>query len=62
MSENEQNRHANAQLQRELAELEDPRVKYQTMLDRWWHERRTIEVEAERIRQQLNPYGLKIWD
>jgi hypothetical protein len=45
-----------------LLSWKTPRVKYQTMLDRWWHERRTIEVEAERIRQQLNPYGLKIWD
>jgi hypothetical protein len=39
----EQNRRAHAQLQRELAELDTPRARYQAQLDRLWWERHAAD-------------------
>ena len=61
MSDNEYNKRANAQLQRELAELETPGAKYQATLDRWFGEQRAIAAEERRIRQQLDEFNLGLY-
>jgi hypothetical protein len=56
MSDNEYNKRAHAQLQRELAELETPRARHQAQLDRIWWERRALEAEERRLKRALDPY------
>jgi hypothetical protein len=62
MSDSEYNKRAHSQLQRELAELETPRAKYQQILDRWFGERRAIAAEERRLKRDLDPYGLGLYD
>jgi hypothetical protein len=56
------NRRAHSQLQRELAELETPGARYQAQLDRWVGEQRAIEAEERRIKRDLDPYNLGIYN
>jgi hypothetical protein len=58
----EQNKRAHTQLQRELAELDTPRARYQAQLDRWFGERRAIAAEERRIKRDLDPYNLGLYD
>jgi chromosome segregation ATPase len=62
MSGSEQNRRAHTQLQRELAELDTPQARYQAQIDRIWWQRREAEAEERRIKRQLDPYGLGLYD
>jgi hypothetical protein len=62
MSDNEYNKRANAQLRRELAELETPGAKYQATLDRWFGEKRAIAAKEARIKRDLDPYNLGLYD
>jgi hypothetical protein len=45
MSDNEANRRHYARIQQEYAELDDPRVKAQMQLDRWWESQRDLDFE-----------------
>lgn len=62
MSDSEYNRRAHAQLQRELAELETPRARYQAQLDRWFGEQRALAAEEQRMKRGLDPYNLGLYD
>lgn len=62
MSESEYNKRAQAQLQREIAELDTPHARYQAQLDRWFGEQRAIAAEERRLKRDLDPYGLGIYD
>lgn len=62
MSDDEHNQRAHAQLQRELAELENSRARYQAQLDRFWWERRAAAEEERRMKRHLDPYGLGLYD
>lgn len=62
MSENEErNKRAQAQIEREIAEASTVRARHQALLDRMWREQRAIAEERKRLERQLNPTGLKIW-
>jgi hypothetical protein len=50
-----------ARLQQEYAELDDPVVKVQLQLDRWWQSERDEAAEYHRLMRELNPTGFKIW-
>lgn len=56
------NRRAHARMQQELAELDTPQARYQAQLDRLWWERRAAEAEERRLKRQLDPYGLGLYD
>jgi hypothetical protein len=43
--DNTANKNYYRRLQQEYAELDDPRVKAQMQLDRWWQEQRDFEEE-----------------
>lgn len=62
MSDNEYNKRAHAQQQRELAELETPRARYQAQLDRWFGDQRAIAAEERRMKRELDPYQLGLYD
>lgn len=62
MSDSEYNRRAHTQLQRELAELETPRARYQAQLDRWFGDQRAIADEERRLKRELDPYKLGLYD
>jgi hypothetical protein len=62
MSENEYNKRVQDQVQREIAEVESPGARYQTVLDRWFGEKRAIAEEEARIKKSLDPYNLKLYD
>jgi hypothetical protein len=49
-------------MQEEIAELETPQARYQAILDRWVGEQRAAEAEARRIRKQLDPFNLGLYD
>jgi hypothetical protein len=49
-------------LQREIAELDTPHARYQAQLDRMWWERRAAAEEERRIKRQLDPYNLGLYD
>jgi hypothetical protein len=56
---NEQHRRA----QQELNEFHsDPVRMAQAQLDRMWWERRETAVEERRIKRDLDPYGLGLYD
>jgi hypothetical protein len=44
---NQANRNYSKRLAQEYAELDDPRVKAQMQLDRWWQSRRDFEEEFD---------------
>ena len=62
MSDDGYNKRAHTQLQRELAELDTPRARYQAQLDRWFGDQRAIAAEERALRRSLDPYGLGIYD
>jgi hypothetical protein len=51
-----------AQVQREIAELDTPRARYQAQLDRWVGEQRAIAEEERRLKRSLDPYNLGLYD
>ena len=62
MSDDEYNRRTRSQLQRELAELETPRARYQAQPDRWFGEQRAIAAEVQRLKRGLDPDNLGLYD
>jgi uncharacterized coiled-coil DUF342 family protein len=62
MSDNEMNRRTYARLQQEIAEMENRRARYQAQLDRLWSERRAAQAEERRMKRQIDPYGLGLYD
>lgn len=53
----EQNRRVQARMEQELAELADPRVQFQQILDRWREQCQAAAEEEERRRRYLDPFG-----
>ena len=47
--DNTANKNYYRRLQQEYAELDDPRVKAQMQLDRWWQSRRDFEEEWDDV-------------
>lgn len=62
MSDSEQNKRTQAQIEREVAEANTLQSRYQAQLDRLWWDRREAELEARRIKRDLDPYNLGIYD
>jgi hypothetical protein len=46
---NQASKNYNKRVQREYAELNDPRVKAQMQLDRWWQAKREFEEEFDDV-------------
>jgi hypothetical protein len=46
---NQANRNYNKRLAQEYAELDDPVVKAQMQLDRWWQSQRDLEFEEDDV-------------
>lgn len=61
MSDNEYNKRVNERMQQEFAELEDRRVQYQQMLDRWVESQRQLAADEARFRRNLDPYNYGHW-
>jgi hypothetical protein len=55
------NKAVHRRTQEELAELDNPRAKYQAILDRWIESQRDLEAEHRATMRRLNEFGLKIW-
>jgi hypothetical protein len=54
---------AAAQLRREIAEFENNnQATGQAVLDHWWRSKLELEAEERRLRRELNPTGLRVWD
>ena len=49
MGDNEANRRYYARIQQEYAELDDPIVKGQMALDRWWESQRDLDWEERDV-------------
>jgi hypothetical protein len=56
------NKIVNKRMAAELAELQDPIISGQAQLDHWWRTKLELEAEERRLRRDLNPTGLLIWD
>jgi hypothetical protein len=59
---NEFEKRSYKRLQEELRELETPQAQGQAVLDRMWSQQRAAEAEERRIKRQLDPYGLGLYD
>jgi hypothetical protein len=55
-------RRAYRRLQHEIAELDTPRARYQSQLNKWWADRLAAAEEERRIRRQIDPFNLGIWN
>jgi hypothetical protein len=62
VSENEHGKRMHQQIQREIAEASTLRARYQAQLDRLWWDRREAELEARRLKRDLDPYNLGLYD
>jgi hypothetical protein len=56
------NKRLSEQMRREIAEVETLRGKYQSILDNWWWDTRAVAEEERRLKRELDPYGLGIYD
>ena len=62
MSDDNYNQRVSKRMQVELRDLDNSRARYQAQLDKYWRDKLEAEMEAERIRRELNPTGLRVWD
>jgi hypothetical protein len=62
MSDSEYGRRVYTRIQQEIAELDTPQARHQSIIDRWWRDRLEAAEEERRIRRQIDPLNLGIWD
>ena len=46
----------------ERHEFDTLQARYQQRLDQWWQAQRAAAAEERRLKQQLDPYGLHLYD
>ena len=55
-------RRVNKRMEEERREFDTLQVRYQAQLDRWWWGQRAAEAEERRIKRELDPFGLGLYD
>ena len=58
MSESEYNQ----RMEEERREFDTPQARYQAQLDQWWYAQRAAAAEERRLKRELDPYNLGIYD
>ena len=62
MNGDEYNQRVNKRMEEERREFDTPQSRYQAQLDQWWYAQRAAEAEERRLRRELDPYNLGIYD